>query len=525
MNVNAALTFERAPIVARLRTVGTHLVPCVHGGEHTILRPLAEVRHVYKGDATLVGRWIELHRCIGESARSFLAWGDGYPPTPGGEWVATFALIDLPAFPDTTLHAQQLLAEGYGGTMLTDRRPLASGAPRADRAAALTELLHDLAASLADPLTAVSAATALRQFDAGPSPMTPPDSAVWRDPVAAVELLSATRRDPPRLRWTIAWMNPARAGPEGEQRLLALAFDSDPLVRQPALHWLSRPEEAGLAADGPVALAARELAGLATARADSPFDELLTEALEQGGELFDDESLTHHLKRLKAERDPDARRRALLAMRSVQRGDAVEALLAGLDDADAAVRRAAAFVLSTSGFEHSGAVQARLHDVPDHEDETVQALAGYAELLHGSVYGLDRLKRLLESGSPAAGERAVELLARAGARPMDRGDEPLRGDGGVGIAGMLVRAAGHDDVVVRSRALIALARIAPRQFQMGASESSFEEVIASAEADSSALVRQAALLARAALRRDEEMSGEGAGALKSVPYDLGYGGR
>ena len=35
-------------------------------------------------------------------------------------WVTAFELIDKPALPDGSLHAQQLLAEGYGGTLLAE---------------------------------------------------------------------------------------------------------------------------------------------------------------------------------------------------------------------------------------------------------------------------------------------------------------------------------------------------------------------------------------------------------------------
>lgn len=518
MNVNAALTFERAPIVARLRTVGTHAVPCVHGGEHSNLRPLARIEHVYHGDPALVGRQIELHRAIGESARSFLAWGDGYPPTSGGQWVTAFALIDRPALPDGSLHAQQLLAEGYGGTTLSDVVPLTSGAPPRDRAAALIPLLHDLAASLGDRQTALGAVTALRQFDSGASPVTPPNSSVWRDPVACAALLAAAADPSPRVRWTVAWMNPAAAGPDGEERLLALAFDADPLVRQPALHWLSHPELSGLAADGAVALAARELSQLAVARADHPLDELLTGVFNGEQLLFDDVSLERHLAQLRAERDPDARRRALLALSSVQHGDAVVELLAGLGDGAVEVRRAAAFALATAGLDHGDAVCTRLHEVPDHEEATVQALVGYAELTRGSVHGFDRMERMLKSDTPAVREQVVQLLARAGARRLDPGDVVLVGDGGAGVAGLLLRAAGDADVVVRSRALLALARLSPGHLPEETFASEWESLVASADADSSALVRATARLARAEWIRTRTLSASERRLLERLGY-------
>lgn len=132
MNVDARATFEQAPFVARWRNVGERAHRSRDG--RSFARPLARVEQVYKGDRALVGKQIELHRCIGQSPRSFLAWSDDLAHFDSFPWVTAFALIDKPALADGTLHAQQLLAEGYGGTLLKQSVNLTGDTLPRDRA-------------------------------------------------------------------------------------------------------------------------------------------------------------------------------------------------------------------------------------------------------------------------------------------------------------------------------------------------------------------------------------------------------
>lgn len=526
-NLDADATVARAAIVARVRTFGGRSAHrrLDDGTVKSFDRPLAVIERVYHGDRALVGRRIELHARIGqESERSFLAWGSSiFDAGKTRPWITTFELIDKAALPDGTLHAQQLFAERWGGTLVTAELPPQPTTPIGP-GEEVAQLLADLAASL----TAASeqrlaeeelaAVVALRHFDGGASPLPQPDSSVWHDPAARAALLAAAASPNATVRWNIAWMNPAAAGPEGVARLFELAFDRDPLVRQPALHWLARPAEAGFGGDDALALAARELVELATPRADTAFDELLTEALDGHGELFDDESLVRHLAQLRAERDPEARRRAVLALVSVQQRDAVQLLLTSLADEETSVRQAAALVLAGAGFDHASAVMERLHAVPDHEAPLVQALVGYAEIAHGSIYGYDRMERLLESDAPAVREQVVQLLARAAARPRGRDDAVLVGESGRGLAGLLLRAAADADPLVRSHALVAFGRLRGNFLEGESLAAEWESALERAAADSSSLVRAAVELAR---RARSALTHEDLRALREVGY-IGY---
>ncbi len=525
-NVNARATLARAPIVARLRTIDGRAAK--HPDGRAFRRPIAVIERVYHGDPDLVGKRIELHACVELSPDlAFLSWSEeSFDPLNSGEhsYVTCFERIEKAPLRDGTLHAQQLFAHRWGGFWLPrgvrvpEETSSARMANSADEGIAL--LLADLAASAGsgDPDCELSAVVALRHFDGGESPMARPESVVWHNAASRDALLRAGRSGNAKVRWNIAWMNPAAAGPAGVELLFELAFDFDPLVREPALHWLSQPAEAGFADDGALAAAARELAQHAQERADYAFDEMLTAALDGPGELFDDASLARHLERMRGERNPDARRRAVLALASIEQADAVQELLNCLGDGDAGVRRAAAFVLASAGFDHSSAVMTRLQEVPDHEEPSVQALVGYAEIAHGSVVGFDRMARLLESGAPVVREQVVQLLARAGTRPMDAGDLPLLGDGDVGIAGLLLRAVGDADPLVRSQALLAVSRLRGSYFEGASLGAEWESAVARAEADSSALVRAAAGFARRArtlLTQDERRALEALGYVEN----------
>lgn len=507
-NLDAHATVARTAIVARVRKVGGRSITRRNGETfETLSRPLAVIERVYHGDRSLVGQRIELHARIGqESERSFLAWGSSlFDARRSRPWITTFELLDKAALPDGTLHAQQLFAEQWGGTVVMPELPPQPTTPIGP-GEEVAQLLADLAASLAAASASaqleeeLAAVVALRHFDGGESPLPQPDSRVWHDPAARAALLAAAAGPNATVRWNIAWMNPAAAGPEGLARLFELAFDRDPLVRQPALHWLARPAEAGFAGDGVLALAARELVELATPRADTAFDELLTEALDGHGELFDDESLDRHLAQLRNERDPEARRRAVLALAGVQQRDAVEELLKSLDDETLGVRQAAAVVLAGSGFDQASAVMSRLDQVPDDAEPSLQALVAYAEVAHGSIYGFDRFERLLASDAPAVREQAVQLLARAAQRPRGHDDAVLVGESGRGLAGLLLRATADGDALVRSHALVALGRLRGNFLEGESLAAEWESALERAAADSSSLVRAAAELARRARR-------------------------
>ncbi|MBL8843127.1 MAG: hypothetical protein JNL90_16525 [Planctomycetes bacterium] len=524
-NLDAHATVARAAIVARVRTFGgrSALRRLDDGTVKSFDRPLAVIERVYHGDRSLVGRRIELHARIGqESERSFLAWGSSiFDAGKTRPWITTFELIDKAALPDGTLHAQQLFAELWGGTIVTAELPPQPTTPIGP-GEEVAQLLSDLVASLAAaPLRGradeeLAAVVALRHFDGGASPLPQPDSSVWHDPAARTALFAAAASPNATVRWNIAWMNPAAAGPEGVARLFELAFDRDPLVRQPALHWLARPAEAGFGGDAALAVAARELVELATPRADTAFDELLTEALEGHGELFDDDSLARHLEQLRAERDPESRRRAVLALTAVQQRDAVQQLLASLADEETGVRQAAALVLAGAGFDHASEVMERLRAVPDDAEPNLQALVGYAEIAHGSIYGYDRMERLLESDAPAVREQVVQLLARAAARPRGRDDAVLVGESGRGLAGLLLRAADDADPLVRSHALVALGRLRGNFLEGESLAAEWEAALERAAADSSSLVRAAVELARRA--RDAMADWESRVQLESLGY-------
>lgn len=495
-NVHARATFEQAPFVARLRTVATRTVPGRAGGQPAS-RPIARIEHVYSGDRTLVGRQIELHRHVGPSSRSFLAWSEHPAHVDRFPWVTAFALIDKPALPDGTLHAQQLLAEGYGATLLAESAALASGTTPRDRDEEIAELLHDLASSLDESRIGESAVTALRQFDGDESPLPSSDSAVWRDPIARDALLAAAGNRNPKMRWTIAWMNPAAAGAEGCSVLLDLLFDEDATVRQPAAHWLTTLGDVAAArGDGSDELrsgfAALRAELVARGEGDCRFDELIAQINWTDRGLLDSSRLAAHLEQLAATRDPEQRVRALSQLQDVRDPAAIAAVEACLADPDVAVRRTALWTLASMG---DATVVDRLQEIPEHEDARVRVMAGYAQLRLGDARGAERLQRLLASDDAQARDQVVRLL-----------DRLLGSEGSLLALPLLFQATRHADSLVRSSALVTLGR------RGGSGVESSEEVqritaeLAAAAADPSPAVRAAAAAARRAWQRATQRS-------------------
>jgi len=493
-SLDARATFREAPVLARLRLVGRRARSDRDG--RSFDRPVAEVERVYRGDPVLAGRKVELHRHVGRpAAASFLAWTDEcFDPRlePDLSWVATFDVIERDALPDGTLHAQQLLAEQWNGTWLARGLP-ERAEPPADDAAASAELLGDLAASLVaglernDARLLRSTVAALFRFD-GDASQPRPDSLVWRDGAARAALLRAGRDGDARERRQVAALNPAAAGSEGVALLRALLFDRDPEVRQPAWHWLATTGVASLDA------ARRELGitqdDVAQWRRgdDGELDSLLSAAFGPPRRLFSSDGLVQYLATLDRTAPAEVRREQALDLGHLHPPEAVAALLGYLDDPDRSVRLAAATGLAPCG--ESERVRERLLAVPDHEEPCVQALVGYAQIVHGDTRGGERLARLLRAGDVRSSVMAARLLGEAAA---------FRGF--AATVGPLLGACRHPDPRVRGEVMASLERVATRS---RASADEMGEVLAAwrlAESDGSPLVRAAATVAIAEWQR------------------------
>lgn len=341
------------------------------------------------------------------------------------------------------------------------------------------------------------------------------DSLVWHDAPACAALLAAGFGRNPKVRFTVAWMNPAAAGPEGVTLLQDLLFDEDPMVREPAHHWLATLAAADLTSVSAEFEAAQ--AGLAALRAelaardhgDSEFDESTSGlASSTWRRLFDTEGLAAHLAQLQQAREPESRARMVRQLADLRSAEAIAAARALLDDPVMAVRRSAAWVLASMGDQ---SVAVRLHEIPDHEDSRVRVMAGFAQVCLGDERGVDRLMRLLAGDDARARDQVVRLLDRM---VQSRGCE-------VALP-LLLAAARHADPLLRGSALTTLGRQAVRLSPLLDDPQRIDAELAAAAADPSPAVRAAAAATRA-LQRETRWGDAERLRLLDSPRQLGYG--
>lgn len=484
-NVDARATVREAPILARVRLSGVG-----KGGKgHRESLPQGTIEAIYKGDSSLVGRGVTIHRKRSDVRKSFLSWAmEGEASLFGGAGTIVMPLmatnVGIPEKGD--LHLRIAFGERFSGTLVRSDLPVRPVSLIDEEI--LTTLRDDLVASLSATDAAVrrSSIEALRWWSGGGS-IAPDARELWRDEATAKALLAAGHDEDAKVRLNVGWMVSPAAGEAGRDLLEDLLFDSDPMNRQSAVTFLR--SQGGSAF----------LETVESVR-DSKWDESLSGPSPIAAKLI--RNLSGETLRLLKEHAQAAVRAdiAWALGRTKPSPETSAALLAALNDPDFEVRRGAAHSLGSVGGE---GVTDRLDGIPNTEDPRVQMVAALSQVRLGDKRGYAHLSRLLAGEDARAATQACTALARVGERE---------------AVELLLAATGDRRPVVRGAAVLSLAE----HFRMGESpeRAAVEAAIARLAADHDDYVRAAARAARRrrAPKPTPELDPETLQVLKNLGY-------
>ncbi len=487
--LDALQSVQSAPFIVRLQAA-----PERSGGPKSQLRPIAKVVGLYRGNPAAIGTRIELLHGGDSTHRSFLDHDPDSAFVPFTEGATFIACLRAGAKKNGVWPEQFEIAfgEGWSCTLVSDGLPYV--APRDDERLVVDALRRDLVASLDDESVRVrlSAITALHHFDGEPSTIFLPARLpnLWKDAAARLALLRAGDDEDPRIRWHVAWMDPASIVGPGLALARRMAFDADPLVRKPAVESLLRHGDQKLDADVSWSLQ--------SFFEDRPFDEFTSGVLRERAPLTDPTEIEKAANELLIRGERGDRIAAAWRLGDVGETDAtsgglvVRALAAAFVDPEMEVRRAAA-----ASFGRVAAPQRvdLLQSISRNDDPRVVAMVAVAQFRLGDARAF-RILQLLVNHNDLGDARdwahrndvlaaleAVELLA------------PLvdSADHAEGLQ-ILIQAAGNPHPLVRGRALVALARQTARLDR--SDHPKIEALVDGAMSDGSGFVRAAAAVAR-----------------------------
>lgn len=428
-NVDARATVREVPILARVRISGT----TKGGKEHRELLPRGTIEAIYKGDASLIGRGVTIHRRTSYERKSFLSWDqdqEGEKALFSGSGSIVMPLMATNVGIPTTgdVHLRIAIGERFSGTLVRSDLPVRPVSSSDDEI--IATLRDDLVASLSatDPAVRRSSIGALRCWS---GEFRHDVSELWRDEATAKALLAAGHDDDAKVRWTVACMVTPAAGTAGRELLEDQLFDSDPMVRQVAARLL---ENQG----------GSEFLEQIESLRDGKWEEHLSGPSPLASKLARNLS-EETLRNLKEHKQAEVRAEIAWALGITAPSPATSAaLLAALDDPDFEVRRGAAHSLGRLGGE---GVTDRLDGVPNTEDPRVRVVAAWSQVKLGDKRGYAHLSRLVANEDLRAATQACTALGRIPKRD---------------AVALLLNAAADPRPVVRGAAVLSLAQRAKK---------------------------------------------------------------